>query len=190
VLLGAFDFAVPVGAFDQPHHQPPTAPPRKISQPLDEREGPFLISLHGETEPIPAGEIGGERQCLEEIEREFEAIGFLGIDRQTDADPPRVAREVEQNGGHLGEHPIALRHLVARVQRRQFDRDAWRLDAIPTFRRRAYRGDGAIVSDGVACGVRGCMRGFSKHVVGIPVAVLLDPLPRSTASSMVRPMTN
>ncbi len=63
-----FDLAVPIGAFNQPHHHPPTAPPGQISQPLDQRKRPLLIRLHGETEPVPAGELGGERQHLDEVE--------------------------------------------------------------------------------------------------------------------------
>ncbi len=85
-----------------------------------------------------------------------------------------MAREVEQNGGHFDEHTIALRHLVTRMQRRQFDRYAGRLDDIATSRRRADRGDGAIIGSGVARGVDGGMRGFSEHVIGMPVTFLLS----------------
>ena len=68
-LLGMFDLAVPIGALDQPQHQSPTTPLGQISQPFDQRKSSLLVGLYGETEPVPAGKIGGERQRLDEIER-------------------------------------------------------------------------------------------------------------------------
>ena len=77
--------------------------------------------MDGEAEPVPARQIGSERQRLEQIEREVEAIGLLGVDREADADPRRVAGEIEQQRIHLGKDAITLRHLVARMQCRQLD---------------------------------------------------------------------
>ena len=61
-LLGALDLAVPIGALDQPHHQPPAAAPRQVGEPVDHRRRPLLVGLHREAEPVPAGELRGERQ--------------------------------------------------------------------------------------------------------------------------------
>ena len=171
-LLGAFDLAVPVGALNKTDHQPPPASPSQIGEPLDDRKSTFLIGLDGEAEPIPIGKIGRERERLEEIEREIEAVGFLGIDRQTDTGPPRVAGELEENQGHFGQHPRALRHLVARVQRRQFDRNAWSVGNNPTPPRTADRGDRVVVGSRVARGIRRGVRCLAEHVVGMTVALL------------------
>ncbi len=172
-LLGTFDLTVPIGPFDEADHQPPPAPPGQIGEPLDDRKSPLLIGLHGEAKPVPTGKVGGKCQILEKIEREVEAVGLLGIDRQADADPPCVAREVEEHGEHFGKHPIALCGLVSRVQRRQFDRDTGSLGDSPARRRPTDRSDGAVVGGGVARGIRRGMRRFAEHVVGMPVAVLL-----------------
>ena len=144
-LLRALDLAVPIGAFDQADHQAPPAAPGKIGEPVDDRQGSLLIGLNGEAEPIPAGEARRERQPLDEVEREFEAIGFFGIDREADAGSPGMTSELEQAREQFPQHPIALRHFVARVQRRQLYRDARRLGDVPVSGRPADRRDRMII---------------------------------------------
>ena len=95
-LLGTLHFAIPIGALDEPHDQPPLAAPRQIGEPVDQRQGALLIRLDGETEPIPAAEVGGERQRFDKIERQIEAVGLLGVDREAEAGAPRVPGEIEE----------------------------------------------------------------------------------------------
>ncbi len=68
----------------------------EIGEPVDHRQRALLIGLDGEAEPVPAGEarIAGER--LDEIERELEAVGFLGVDREADAGCLRLRRQRRQ----------------------------------------------------------------------------------------------
>ena len=172
-LLGALDLTVPIGALDQADHQSPSSAPGKIGEPVDDRQGSFLIGLDGEAESIPAGEVRGERQLLDEVEREFETIGFFGVDREADAGSPGMACEFEQARGQFAQHPIALRHLVARVQRRQLYRDARRLGDVPVSGRPADRRDRVIVGREVARGIGRGARRLAEHVVGMPVAVAL-----------------
>ena len=130
-LLAALDLAVPIGALDQAHHQPPPAAPGEIGEPVDHRQGALLIGLDGEAEPVPAGEVRGERQRLDEIERQIEAVGLLGVDGEADAGVARPARQRQQARRQLGQNALALRHLVARMQGRELDRDAGRLGDRP-----------------------------------------------------------
>ncbi len=90
-LLAALDLAVPIGALDQAHHQPPLAAPGEIGKPVDHRQGALLIGLDGEAEPVPAGKLGGKRQSLDQIERQVEAVGLLGVDGKADAGLARAA---------------------------------------------------------------------------------------------------
>ncbi len=46
VDLRALDLGVPVGAFDQPHHEAALMPAAEIDQPVDHRAGALLIALH------------------------------------------------------------------------------------------------------------------------------------------------
>ena len=48
ILLGALDFAVPVGTFDQSDHQAMMAATPQVDQVVEHEGRPFLISLHHE----------------------------------------------------------------------------------------------------------------------------------------------
>ena len=172
-LLRALDLAVPIGALDEADHQAPPSAPGQIGEPVDDRQGSLLIGLDGEAEPIPAGELRGERQSLDEVERELEAIGFFGVDREADADLPGMASEFEQARGQFVHHPIALRHLVARVQGRELYRYARRLGDVPVGSQPADRRDRVTIGLEVARGVGRGARRLAEHVVGMPVAVAL-----------------
>ena len=84
VDLRALDLAVPVGALDEPQHEPALPQPRERDHPVDHRPCPLLVRLHDEAQSFPTRErrIGGKRR--QQIERELEPIRFLGIDREAD----------------------------------------------------------------------------------------------------------
>ena len=82
--LGALDLGVPIGALDQPDHQPPTRAAREIDEPVDHEDTALAVGLDHEAEPVPVREIRVEAQRLEEVERQIEAVGFLGVDVEAD----------------------------------------------------------------------------------------------------------
>ena len=84
VELGALDLAVPVGALDQPHHQPAPAAAAEIDQPVDREERALLVGLHDEADAVPAFELGLEAEPLQQVERDLQPVGFLGIDVEAD----------------------------------------------------------------------------------------------------------
>ncbi len=53
-LLRALDLGVPVGALDEPHHQPAAEPMRGVVEPADHRAGALLIRLHGPSRNRPS----------------------------------------------------------------------------------------------------------------------------------------
>ena len=135
---------------------------------------PLLIGLDGEAEPVPAGELRGERQRLDEVEREFEAVGFFGVDREADAGLPGMATRARGGAANNSlQHPIALRHLVARMEGRELDRDARRLGNVPVRGRPADRRDRVVIGGVVARGVGRGARRLAEHVVGMPIALAL-----------------
>ena len=172
-LLAALDLAVPVGALDQADHQPPLAAPGEIGKPVDKWQGALLVGLDGKAKPVPAGKAGGKRQYLDQIERQIEAIGLLGVDRKADAGISRTARQRQQTRPHLGQNAIALRHFVARVQGRELNRNARRFDDRPGCGGAPDRGDGVIVSREIARRIGRGMRGLAEHIVGMSVALML-----------------
>src|SRR5262249_51435357 len=172
-LLAALDLAVPIGALDQPHHEAPARTPREVGEPVDQRQAALLVSLYGKTEAIPARERGVERQRLDEVEREVEPLGFLGIDRKADALGLRVARQREHERRQLLDRALALRLFVARMQCRELDRDAGRREHVSAGGSATDRGDRSLVALEIAPGVGGGARGLAEHVVGMAIALLL-----------------
>ena len=124
VELGALDLAVPVGALDQAHHQPAMRAAREIDQPVDREQRALLVGLHDEADAVPAFELGLEAEPLQQIERDFQPVGFLGVDVQPDVVVAREHGQFLEARIELGLHPLDLRAAVARMQRRQLDRDA------------------------------------------------------------------
>ena len=116
--LAEFDFAVPVSAFDQPNHDPAAVPPRQRDHPLGQRDRAFGIGLQGEAKALPAGaeQFIIARQFLDDIQRQLEPLGFLGIDREMNVGIARLQRQIfEQRYQHcLGGGRVE--EIVAREQ--------------------------------------------------------------------------
>ena len=168
-LLGAFDLCVPIGALDQPDHHPAATRARGLDEPVDHRRAALLIRLHRHAEPVPAVERGLRQHHLDEIEREVQPVGLLGVDRQPDTGTLGLDRERPQPGGQLVDHPRALSELVARMKRRQLDRDAGCILDRPVSPGGADGLDCLVVGDQVARRVGGGQRRLAEHVEGVPI---------------------
>ncbi|MNT36788.1 hypothetical protein D3C72_1728930 [compost metagenome] len=84
VHLGAFDFAVPVGAFYQTDHQATAAALCHVDDCIDGERAAFLIGLDHKADAVPTGQLRFEAQLLQQVERDFQAIGFFCIDIDAD----------------------------------------------------------------------------------------------------------
>ena len=84
VHLGAFDFAVPVGAFHQTDHQATAAALCHVDDCIDGERAAFLIGLDHKADTVPTGQLRFEAQLFQQVERDFQAIGFFSVDIDTD----------------------------------------------------------------------------------------------------------
>jgi hypothetical protein len=167
VQLSAFDLAVPIGALDEPNHQAAARPPREIDQHVYDLSAPLSVGLNDEAEAVPAGEFGIKRQRCQEIERQVEPLRFLGVDVEADIVGLRQHGEPLHGGQKLVHHARLLRARIARMQRRQFDRDARPLIRPAPGRRPPDGVDRLLVIGVIARGVMRGRRRFAQHVVGI-----------------------
>ena len=175
VDLGALDLAVPVGAFHQPDHQTVAAASGEVDQQVDDERRALLIGLDHEADAVPVGQIGVEAQRFEQVDRDLEPVGLLGIDVQSDVVAPRQQAERLQPRQQFRADALPLAARVARVQRRQLDRDAGALvDAAPAGRL-ADGVDRLLVVAVVASRVGRGGGGFAEHVVRVsePSSLLL-----------------
>ena len=171
VDLRALDLAIPIGALHQPHHQPVPAPACKIDQPVDHEGAALLIGLHHEADAVPAREFGLEAEPLQQVERDFQPVGFLRVDVEADVERARQQRQFLQSRIELALDARELRAAVARMERREFDRDAGPVLHAPAVRCRADRADRVLVIGEVAGGLACRYRRLAQHIVGIAEAL-------------------
>ena len=122
--LCALDLGIPVRSLDQPHRNPQTDLGVQRGEPVDHCQRAFLVPLDREAQPFPAAQGRIAPNASEDFQGKLEALGFLGVDGHSDLMRPGDLREARQRGDELGEHARPLRDLIARVQRRQLDRNA------------------------------------------------------------------
>ena len=171
--LGALDLTVPVGALDQAHHDPPLAAPGQIDQPVDDEGTAFLVGLDDKAHALPAGQIGIAGQRGEQVERKLQPFGLLGVDIEADVVLAGEQHQSLQTGQQFGQHPLALAAYVARMQRRQLDRNPRPgLDAAAVGSL-ADGMDGVFVRAAISLGIGRSQRRFAKHVEGVAIAARL-----------------
>ena len=166
-LLRAFHFGVPIGALDEPHRETAIMVSGECEDVIDHVGGAFLVGLNGEAETMPAGERGRGGKRGENIEREFEPVGFLGIDGEIQVIGPCPGGEFEAQRDELGEHAGARQWLVAWAQRRKLDRNPRPVRQGIGARRGADCRDGPGIGCEIALRILGCARPFAEHVEGI-----------------------
>ena len=123
-LLGALDLAVPVGALHQPHAHAPAAVARQLRHPVDHERRAAAVGLHRESEPVPAARRLIARQRRDDVQRDVEAVGLLGIDGAADAGARRAARQLQHARGQFLVDARTLQQRVARLEGGQLHRDA------------------------------------------------------------------
>ena len=170
--LCPLDFGIPIGALDEPHHDPAVEFLRQRMEPVDGEGGTRAVSLHHDAEAVPFRQPRIGQHALDDVEREVETVGLLGVDVEAHAGVAGRQCQRQQALCHHRQHRLLLRHLIARVQRRQLDRDAVVVaDVRPV-------GAGIERRDRVGIGLQIAQRvGFragrlAQHVEGIEIALL------------------
>ncbi len=135
-LLSSLDLAIPISPFDEPHAHPTTGIARQRRDPVDHPDGTTAIRLDGEPKAIPGACRRISRQRLDDIQRQIQTVGLLGIDRESDASLRCAARELQHARNESFVHSTPLQQVVARLQSRELYRDprprvhgSWRLCA-------------------------------------------------------------
>ena len=166
-FLRALDLGVPIGALDEAHHHPPIEGACETTDIIDHAAGALLISLDCQTKPVPAGKRWISEGRRYDVERQFQAVRFLGIDGEIQVIGLCLPRQIDQARDQFGHHPLMADGLEARMQRGEFDRDAGPVGQRTVIGGLADRLDRACIRVEVARGVVGRARAFAEHVEGI-----------------------
>ncbi|ESS37073.1 Flagellar hook-length control protein FliK [Burkholderia cenocepacia KC-01] len=170
VDLRPLDLGIPVRALHEADHQTVTAAAREIDQVVDHERAALLVALHDEADAVPARELRIEAQRLEQVERQFETVGLFRVDVQANVVAAREQRQRTHARQQLAHRAVLLRTRVARMQRRQLDRDARAFVDAAAAGRLADRVDRLFVRRVVALRVLFGRRRFAEHVVRVAEA--------------------
>ena len=173
VDLRTLDLRIPIGALDKAHHDPPPGRARKTDHIVDHQRAALAISLHDKAEAVPGikRRIFGQR--LEQVERQLQPVGLLGIDVEADVITARQRRQCLNAGQQFRHHTLRLRTAITRVQRRQLDRDARAGIGAAPLRRLADRVDRLFIILIIALCIGSSRRRLAQHVVGKAKAAIL-----------------
>ncbi len=168
--LRQLDLAVPIGALHQTRRNAVARAPAQFGDPVDQRQRPLLIGLHGETEPIPARQHRVGQHGREDVQADLQPVGLLGIHGQSDIGGLRGERETAQRADERRNAASRLERLVARMQRRELDRDARSLARTATSRGAADGADRIEIGEPIALGVGVGLRRLAQHVKAVAQA--------------------
>ena len=171
LLLGVFDLGVPVGTLDQAQRHLRAQLLAQQGQPHQHRQAALGVGLHHQADLAPALQGRCAQEFLVQLQGQLQAVGFLGVDGNPHIQGAGTGGQLQHIGEQLGQHALALGHLITWVQRGELDRDR-RPRPRTDLRLLAHGVDGQAVVGHVLLGVGLGQRGFAEHVEGIAVALL------------------
>ena len=123
VHLRPFDFAVPICAFHQANHEFLVVAARQVHQIINHERAAFLIRLHHKTDAVEAGQIGVGHQGFHQIQRQFQAVGFFGVNVQADVVLFGEQEQFFQTRQQFFHHAFVLRARITRMNGGEFHRN-------------------------------------------------------------------
>jgi hypothetical protein len=162
--LRAFHFRIPIRALDQAYWHAPAYAAGQVGEEVDHIRGALLIGLHGQAVAFPAVQRFVRERGFDQVQREFQAVGFFGVDGEADAVGLGQLRQLQDARREFGHDPGALGVLVARVQGGQLDRDAGSGEDIGEWPRLSYRMDRFAIGLQIARGIFRSQRALAQHV--------------------------
>ena len=106
--MRALDLGIPIGALDQPDHDPPVAIARECGDRFHHDDSPLLIGLDDNAKPGPILQVRIARQTVEQLERQHGAVRFFSINREVQIMARRYQRQPLEPGIKLGKSPRLL----------------------------------------------------------------------------------
>ena len=169
--LRALHLTIPIGPFHQAHHELAIQCLGGLLQPVDHRARAFAIGLHDDAEPVPTRKLWISQHRPDDAERQGQPVLFLRVDIEAHIRRAGLTGERSDHRHEFRHHPVFLRDLIARMQRRELHRNP-RIVAHRAVG--AGRGDGRHrigIGAGIARRVARRHRRLTQHVVAVGVAL-------------------
>jgi predicted nucleic acid-binding protein len=71
---------------------------RQVDEEVNRRRAALLVGLDDEAQAVPAGQRRLEGQALQQLERQLQPVGLLGVDVQADVVAARQQRQLRSVG--------------------------------------------------------------------------------------------
>ena len=172
--LRPFHLGVPIGALHQPHHNLAIQPDRQRVKKVDHRACPAAIGLHHHAKAVPALQRGVRQHRLNHLERQRQTVRLFGVDVEPKARRLGQPGQSADAGDQLFHHAGALGDLIARMQRREFHRNAGVGANVAGGGRRRNRRDGLGIGKVIAPRIGFGARGLAQHVIAVGIAPRLQ----------------
>ena len=191
--LCAFDFRVPIGPLDQPHHDFAIQALRQPMQPIQHERRTFAIGLHHHAEPVPTGQPIIRQNGLNHVQRQVQPVRLFRVDVQPHACLFRRQGQFQRRRGQFAHDTIRLPHLVPGMQRGQFDGNAGVLANVIMAAFPCQPMNRIQIRRVIFRGITGRQRRFAQHVIGKrisvfrPCAAALDRLVNRLPQNKLRP---
>ena len=131
----------------------------------------FAIGLHHDAEPVPPGKAVIAQHRLDDVEREIQPVGLLGVDIEAHPGGFRIARQFQHTRNKLLHDAGGFGLLVARMQGRELDRDAGVVADIARAAFARQLGDGVLVGGHETGGVMRRHCRLAQHVIAVGEAL-------------------
>ena len=164
---------IPIGPFHETHHDLAVQLFCRVMQPVKDRARALAVGLHHDAEPIPACQLGILQHRLDHPHRQGETRLFFGVNIEAHAALRRLPREIADHRHQFGHHAGLLCHLIAWMQRGEFDRDPWVGLGRALIAGPRNRLDRIGIGRGVARRILRRHRGFAQHIIAIGIALRL-----------------
>src|SRR3546814_13322238 len=122
VYRGARDLGVPVRALDQAHRDEAAVATGEVGDPVDHERRALEVRLDDDAQAVPAVQRRVRPRGFELVQRQFQAVGVLGVAGHADAVLLRALGETTYPRGQFGQARVPLAGHVTRVRRRGLHR--------------------------------------------------------------------
>ena len=167
--LGALDLGIPIGALDQTHHDLAVQLFGQRVKPVNHRAGAPPVGLHHHAKPVPAFQSRVLQHCLDHLQGERQTVCLFGVDVEAKTRRLGQARQGPHARNQFLHHTLALGHFIARMQGREFHRNAGIVADILGFCRSGDRRDRLGVGQMIAARVMFGARGLTQHVIAVGI---------------------
>ena len=172
--LRALHLGIPIGALHQPHHDLAIQPGGQRIKPVQHSARAASIGLHHHAEAIPAFQRAVGKHRLDHLQRQGKAVGLFGVDVEAQPGSLGKASQRADAGHQLFHHAVAFGHLVARMQRRKFHRNAGVAADVALGGSCGNRGDRLGIAQVIAPRVGFGTGGLAQHVIAVGVTLGLQ----------------